>query len=130
MRQHARRESARPWVASGAPVSVKAFARRYGVDHYTAYADLIAIGLRLASGDNRWAVRSAPAPKRPPVEPADFDEGWVWIGSDQRMFVVGYARRRTVRLDRQPRRRRRRPAPVNTAYLEHRRRPPLPPASL
>jgi hypothetical protein len=89
MRRHARRESARAWVASGAPVSVKAFARRYGVDRYTAYADLIAIGLRLPLGDNRWAVRPAPTPKRPPAEPAGFDEGWVWIG-DQRMFVVGY----------------------------------------
>ena len=48
MRQHARRESARAWVASGAPVSVKAYARRYGVDCYTAYADLIAIGFCLA----------------------------------------------------------------------------------
>ena len=93
MRQHARRESARAWVAAGAPVSVKAVARRYGVDCYTAYADLIAIGVRLAAGDHRWAVRPTPAPKQPPAEPADspadFDEGWVWIG-DQRMFVVGY----------------------------------------
>jgi hypothetical protein len=97
MRQQARRESARAWVASGAPVSVKAFARRYGVDRYTAYADLIAIGFRLAPGDNRWVVRPARAPKRPPAEPADspadfpadFGEGWVWIG-DQHMFVVGY----------------------------------------
>ena len=100
MRQHARRESARAWVALGAPVSVKAFARRYGVDCYTAYADLIAIGFRLTPGDSRWAVRPAPAPKRPSAEPAnlpagsdvpaDVDEGWVWIGGDQRMFVVGY----------------------------------------
>ena len=52
MRQQARRESARAWVASGAPVSVKASARRYGVDCYTAYADLIAIGFCLAPGDN------------------------------------------------------------------------------
>ena len=93
MRQHARRESARAWVDSGAPVSVKAFARQYGVDRYTAYADLIAIGLRLPLGDNRWAVRPAPTPKRPPAEPANLpaadDDGWVWIG-DQRMFVVGY----------------------------------------
>ena len=81
-------ESARAWVASGALVSVKAVARRYGVDCYTAYADLIAIGVRLAAGDNRWAVRPTPAAKRPPAEPADFDEGWVWIG-EQRMFVVG-----------------------------------------
>jgi hypothetical protein len=50
MRQHARRESARAWVASGAPVSVKAVARRYGVDCYTAYADLIAVGVRLDAG--------------------------------------------------------------------------------
>ena len=93
MRQQARRESARAWVASGAPVSVKAFARRYGVDRYTAYADLIAIGVRLAPGDNRWAVRPTPAPKHPPAEPAaspaDCSEGWVWIG-EQCMFVVGY----------------------------------------
>jgi hypothetical protein len=53
MRQQARRESAQAWVASGAPASVKAFARRYGVDRYTAYADLIAIGFRVAAGDNR-----------------------------------------------------------------------------
>jgi hypothetical protein len=66
MRQQARRESARAWVASGAPVSVKAFGRRYGVDCYTAYADLIAIGVRLGPGDSRWAVRPARAPKRPP----------------------------------------------------------------
>jgi hypothetical protein len=72
MRQQARRESARAWVGSGAPVSVKAFARRYGVDCYTAYADLIAIGFWLAPGDDRWAVRPVPAPKRPPAEPADF----------------------------------------------------------
>ena len=89
MRQQARRESARAWVGLGAPVSVKAFARRYGVDCYTAYADLIAIGFHLPLGDNRWAVRPAPTPKRPPAEPAGFDEGWVWIGG-QRMFVVGY----------------------------------------
>ena len=48
VRQQARRESSRAWVASGALVSIKAFARRYGVDCYTAYADLTAIGLRLA----------------------------------------------------------------------------------
>jgi hypothetical protein len=89
MRQHARRASARAWVASGAPVSVKAFARRYGVDCYTAYAELTAIGVRLAPDDSRWAIRPAPAPKRPPAEPADCDEGWVWIGG-HRMFVVGY----------------------------------------
>lgn len=86
MRRKARRTSARAWVASGADVSVKAHARRYGVDRYTAREDLIAIGFRFAPGDNRWAVR--PAPKRPPAESV-FDEDWVWVG-DQRMFVIGY----------------------------------------
>jgi len=64
-----------------------------GVDGYTAYANLIAIGVCVAPGDGRWAVRPAPAPKRPPAEPADFSadcgEGWVWIG-DRPIFVVGY----------------------------------------
>jgi hypothetical protein len=89
MRQQARRESARAWVASGAPISVKAFARRYGLDRYTAREDLIAIDFPLAPGDNRWAVRPAPTPKRPLAEPADLDEDWIWIG-DRRMFVVGH----------------------------------------
>lgn len=89
MRRRARRESARAWVASGAPVSVKAFARRYGVDRYTAREDLVAIGVPLAPGDNRWTVRPVPRPKRPPVEPADLDEDRVWVG-DRPMFVVGY----------------------------------------
>ena len=89
MRQQARRESARAWVASGALVSVKAFARRYGVDRYTARADLIAIGFLLDPDDNRWAVRPAPTPQPPLAEPADLDEDWIWIG-DRRMFVVGF----------------------------------------
>ena len=87
MRQQARRESARAWVASGTPVSVKAFARRYGVDCYTAYADLIAIGVGLAPG--RQPLGGSAGSRADAAEPADFDEGWVWIG-DQRIFVVGY----------------------------------------
>ena len=43
-RKQARRDSAWAWVAAGAAVSVKAFARRYGVDRYTAYEDLISSG--------------------------------------------------------------------------------------
>jgi hypothetical protein len=37
MRRQARRESSRAWIASGAAVTVKTHARRYGVDRYTAY---------------------------------------------------------------------------------------------
>ena len=89
MRKQARRESARAWIASGAAVSVKAFARRYGVDRYTAYEDLIAIGFAFPSGDTRWAVRPAPTPKRPRTEPVDLGGNWIWAG-DERMFVVGF----------------------------------------
>ena len=88
MRKQARRESARAWVASGAAVSVKAFARRYGVDRYTAYEDLISIGFAVPSGDTRWAVRPAPTPNRPRTEPVDLAGDWIWTGA-QRMFVVG-----------------------------------------
>jgi hypothetical protein len=86
MRQHARRESAR---ASGAAVSVKAFARRYGVDRYTAYEDLAVIGFTSPPGDTRCAMRPAPPPKRPRTEPVDLDGNWTWLG-DRRMFVIGF----------------------------------------
>ena len=74
VRQQARRESARAWVARGS-VSVDAFARRYGVDCYTAYADLTAIGLRLASRGQPLGGSATPALKRPRAEPADVDDG-------------------------------------------------------
>ena len=35
-----RRDSARQWVRSGAPITAKSCAKRYGVDRYTAYDDL------------------------------------------------------------------------------------------
>lgn len=89
MRRQARRDSARGWIASGAPVSVKTYAKRYGVDRYTAHDDLLAIGFPLAPGEARWAVRPPAAPKRPPADPVEYDPDWVWVG-DQRMFVVGY----------------------------------------
>ena len=54
MRQQARRESARAWVGSGAPVSVKAFARRYGVDRYTAYADRLPPPMQWFPRHARW----------------------------------------------------------------------------
>ena len=88
MRQHARRESARAWVACGAAVSVKAYARRYGTDRYTAYEDLAAIGFAFPPGATRRAQRPAPIPKRPWTEPVDLGGDLIWIG-DQRMFVVG-----------------------------------------
>ena len=60
MRRQARRESSRAWIASGATVTIKTYARRYGVDRYTAYEDLTAIGFPLPDGPVRRA-RSAVA---------------------------------------------------------------------
>ena len=56
MRRRARRESSRAWIASGATVTIKTYARRYGVDWYTAYEDLTAIGRisRLTRGICRY----------------------------------------------------------------------------
>jgi hypothetical protein len=95
MRKAARRESARAWIGAGAVVSVKAYSKRYGVDRYTAYDDLLAIGFALRPGDSRWAVRPpSDAPKRRttyqdagPDPAADME--WVRYG-DEIMFVVGH----------------------------------------
>lgn len=85
----ARHDAARDWIASAPKkVNVRAYARRFGVDRYTAYADLRAIGFPLDTEAERWAVRPPKAPKRqlPRYEPED---EWIVVG-DQRMFVVGY----------------------------------------
>jgi hypothetical protein len=37
----------RGWIASDAVVTIKTYARRYGVDRYTAHEDLTAIGFPL-----------------------------------------------------------------------------------
>jgi hypothetical protein len=71
MRRQARRESCRTWIASGAAVSIKTYARRYGVDQYTAYEDLTAIGFGLPdaarrgrrNGHRRGPARVAASPR-------------------------------------------------------------------
>lgn len=45
MRKQARRDSALDWVRSVARVTVQSYARRYGVDRYTAY-DWVWVGDR------------------------------------------------------------------------------------
>jgi hypothetical protein len=47
MRKPARLDSARDWVRSGAQLTVGTYAKRYGVDRYTAYEELAAIGFPL-----------------------------------------------------------------------------------
>jgi hypothetical protein len=48
MRRRQRGDSARGWIRSGAAVTVKSYAKRYGVDRYTADEDLTTLGVRLA----------------------------------------------------------------------------------
>lgn len=95
MRKQARRDSALNWVRSGARVTVKSYAKHYGVDRYTAYDDLTAIGFPVPAAAARWAQRSPAIPReaRPRTDELDDERGdepdWVWVG-DRRMFVVGY----------------------------------------
>jgi hypothetical protein len=63
MRQPQRREPARDWISSGATVTVKTSARRHGLDRYTAYEDLNALGFLLSDGSSS-SCRDVPP--RPP----------------------------------------------------------------
>jgi hypothetical protein len=90
MRQRQRRDSACEWIRSGAAVTVKTYAKRYGVDRYTAYDDLTALGFALPDAAQRWAQRPLATPRRVvDHHPEQFDDCWITI--DGRMFfVVGY----------------------------------------
>jgi len=91
MRRQARRESARAWIASGAAVTLKTYARRYGVDQYTAYQDLTAIGLPPPDSAQRRAHRPPPQPRprRSATPPALLDDNWI-IMDGRPYFVAGY----------------------------------------
>ncbi|MPY81062.1 MAG: hypothetical protein GEV04_22055 [Actinophytocola sp.] len=87
MRKQRRRESAGSWIQSGAKVTIKTYAKRYGVDRYTAYEDLIAIGFALPSSAERWSRRPPVRPNREPDTHANDD----WTVIDGRWyFVAGY----------------------------------------
>jgi len=86
MRKQQRRDSAREWIRSGANVTVRAYAKRYGVDTYTAYDDLAAVGFPLPPSAARWVQRPPPAP-RSGTQRADGVDDW-WILRDGRKFLV------------------------------------------
>jgi hypothetical protein len=75
-------------------VSVKAYAKRYGVDRYTAYDDLTAIGFALPASAQHWAKRPPPTTRRPASraeQHADPFDDPSWITLDGRLFfVAGY----------------------------------------
>ena len=82
MRRQARRESSRAWIASGAAVTIKTYARRYGAGRYTAYEDLTAIGF-----PPRPPPR--PRPRRCTTPRALPDDEWIMTGG-RPYFVAGY----------------------------------------
>jgi hypothetical protein len=91
MRQRQRRDSAREWIRSGAAVTVKSYGKRYGVDRYTAYDDLTALGLALPDSARQWAQRPPANPRGRGERGDDYvDDEW-WIMLDGRLFfVAGY----------------------------------------
>jgi hypothetical protein len=53
MRRRRRRDSAREWIRSGAAVAVESYAKRCGVDRYSACDDLAALGFALPDSARR-----------------------------------------------------------------------------
>lgn len=91
MCQRQRRDSARAWIRSGSAVTVKRYAKRYGVDKYTAYDDLTALGFALPDSAQQWAQRPPATPRRTvgrATQPVH-DEWWIML-DDRPFFVAGY----------------------------------------
>ena len=89
LRRPARLASARDWMASGAQVTIQTYAKRFGLDRYTAYDELTMLGVPLSSGDLQWATR-----------PPSVREGGGYEGgpSPRRARLFGW--RATARMDR------------------------------
>ncbi|WP_322756681.1 hypothetical protein [Frankia sp. Cas3] len=88
MRQRQRRDSAREWIRFGAPVTAKSYAKRYGVDRYTAYDDLTALGFALPDSARQWAQRPPAAPRGHAERRSDQGHDEWWTVLDGRLFFV------------------------------------------
>ncbi|GAA0913427.1 hypothetical protein [Virgisporangium aurantiacum] len=92
IRQRQRLDSARDWIRSGAKITAGSYARRYGVDRYTAFDDLAALGYRIPEPARRWAQRPPATPRRRAgrrdTEPLD-DDSWIMLDG-RPFFVAGY----------------------------------------
>lgn len=87
LRKTQRRDSAREWIRSGATVTVRTYVKRYGVDRYTAYDDLTALGVTLPASAQQWAQRPAPVPRKKIVDDGLLEDiGWITI--DGRSFLA------------------------------------------
>jgi hypothetical protein len=91
MRKRQRHEFARGWIASGAAVTIESYARRYGVDRYTAYEDLTVLGFPLPAAGPQWAQRPPPTarPRRRPADVGPPDTHWIMLDG-RSFFVAGY----------------------------------------
>jgi hypothetical protein len=89
MRQPQRRNSARGWIRSGAAVTVASYAKRYGVDRYTAYDDLTALGVTLPDSARRWAQRPPATARRMVCGSEPPGDGWIMLDGSP-FFVAGY----------------------------------------
>jgi hypothetical protein len=85
-----RRDSAREWIRSGARVTVHGYAKRFGVDRYTAYDDLTTLGLTLPASARRWAQRPSSSPRHV-ASGGDglVDNSWIMLNGRQ-FFVAGF----------------------------------------
>jgi hypothetical protein len=86
MRKQQRRDSAREWVRSGAAITVKRYAKRYGVDRYTAYDDLIALGVALPASAQRPPSTPRPVARR---HAGPVDNSWIMLDG-RPFFVAGF----------------------------------------
>ena len=90
MRKQQRRDSAGEWIRSGATITVKSYAKRYGVDRYTAYDDLAALGVTLPASAKQWAQRPPSTPR--PLAARDagpVDNSWIMLDG-RPFFVAGF----------------------------------------
>lgn len=90
MRKQQRRDSAREWICSGATITVTGYAKRYGVDRYTAYDDLAALGVTLPAPAGQWAQRP-PSIRRPAAgrDAGAVDNSWIMLDG-RPFFVAGF----------------------------------------
>lgn len=91
MRKRQRRDSARERISTGAAITVKSYAKRYGVDRYTAYEDLVALEVALPASAQRWSQRPPAVARRTTQRGAGQVDDESWIMLDGRsFFLVGY----------------------------------------
>lgn len=69
---------------------MRSYAKRFGVDRYTAYDDLTALGFALPASAQRWAQRPPSKPRRVAGgEDGLVDSSWIMLDG-RRFFVAGF----------------------------------------